>query len=784
MLTGLECSASQIVESTFRGEVEREQHAIFDNGIYLVDDNRAIIAHPDRSRIIPAGAVGTAIMLTLLFIALGHVTNPLSDREPRIRESERALRQRNEELAALNLLSRAVNSTLTLETVCKAAVEKVAEVLVLDIALLFILTDSELHLMASAPQPPALSPETTPVHRPGECLCGQAIQSGQSIFSRNIKEDDRCTRHECKNAGMHSFAAIPLVFDDKALGVLGVGSMTDRDLEKSARFLKTAADQLAISIHNAHMFEQISDYAAQLQQHIAERELTQQSLKQNERRLSLAISATADAIWEWNLSTQKTYFSPRWYEMLGYADREFPMTYDTWQKLCHPDDFHPAMEGIHMTLSSSTRYVAEFRMRAKDGSWVWILGRGNVAEKDADGRPLLLTGTNTDITRHKHLEEQLRQAQKTEAIGQLTGGIAHDFNNILGGILGFTEMAMGQIETNPIKARTSMQRVLQAGNRAKDLVGQILRFSRQEEPEFTHLNLADIVGEVLNLMQAALPANIEIRQDIAPDPPKVRADASQLHQLVINLCTNAFHAMRGSSGVLAITLDRCEFSEFITCRNRDLPAGVYVRLKVGDTGHGITPENLERIFDPYFTTKEMDEGTGLGLSVSLGIIDYHGGGIQVESVNNEGTTFSVYLPESRSHVETKTPVHHDVPTGTERILLVDDESLFTEMGMAILGGLGYHVTCAPGSLEALDRFTRSPDHFDLIITDQTMPKMTGLELVEQIKRMRPEIPAIICTGFSENIQTGAPQCRNISIILYKPYSRLDLATAIREALNG
>ena len=704
--------------------------------------------------------------------------------EDRIRTSERALRQRKEELAALNQLSRAVTSSLSLEAVCQAAVEKVAEVLVLDAALLFILRDSELHLMASGPQPPVLPAGTTPVHRLGECLCGQAAQSAQAIFCRNVKEDARCTLQECKNAGIHSFAAIPLLFDDKVLGVLGLGSMTESDLEKSARFLETAAVHLAISIHNARIYEQTCDYAAQLQQHIAERELTQHSIRQNERRLSLAISATTDAIWEWNLITHKTYFSPRWYEMLGYSNREFPMTFDTWQKLCHPDDYPPAMESIQTAMAASTRYVAEFRMRAKDGSWVWILGRGDVVEKDADGRPLLLTGTNTDITRHKHLEEQLRQAHKAEAIGQLAGGIAHDFNNILGGILGFTELAMGKIAGNPTKAESYMQRVLQAGNRAKDLVGQILRFSRQDVPEITHLNLAEVVLEVLNLMQAALPANIEIHSNIAPDLPTVRADASQLHQLVMNLCTNAFHAMRRSSGVLAISLDRCACSEPIICRNRNLPAGMYVRLKVGDTGHGIDPVNLERIFDPYFTTKEKGEGTGLGLSVTLGIIDNHGGGIQVESAKNEGTIFSIYLPEFTSLVETKTPVHHEVSTGTERILFVDDENLFIEMGRDILGGLGYLVTCASGSLEALDCFTRSPDHFDLVITDQTMPKMTGLELVEQLKHVRPEIPVILCTGFSENIQTGDPLCRNISKVLYKPYSLIDLATAIREVLRN
>ncbi len=434
-----------------------------------------------------------------------------------------------------------------------------------------------------------------------------------------------------------------------------MGSTTHRDLEKSAHFLETAADHLSISIHNATMFEEACNYAAKLQQHIAERELMQQCLL---------------------------------------------------------------------------------------------------------------------------------RAQKTEVIGQLASGIAHDFNNILGGILGFTELALEQIVGNPARAKASLQRVFQAGNRAKDLVAQILRFSRRDKPELTHLDMTGIVREVLNLMKAALPANIEIHCHIEPDLPKVRADASQLHQLVMNLCTNSFQAMRGSSGVLTVSLDRRELAESTACHNRVLPIGMYVRLKVCDTGHGIDPVNLDRIFDPYFSTKEKGEGTGVGLSVSLGIVENHGGGIQVESSIDKGTTFSIFLPESYCHDETKSVVCPETPTGSERILFIDDESLFIEMGMDILSGLGYHVTCEQDSLEALDRFTRSPEAFDLIITDQTMPKMTGLELVERFRQLRSEIPVIICTGFSDNIRTGDPLYNNITKILYKPYSRLDMAITIRMILKS
>ena len=367
-----------------------------------------------------------------------------------------------------------------------------------------------------------------------------------------------------------------------------------------------------------------------------------------------------------------------------------------------------------------------------------------------------------------------------EAIGTLAGGIAHDFNNILSVIIGYTEIAKGK-GVNP-DIESYLENVLNAGDRAKSLVKQILTYSRRTDQEKKLLDMSIIVKEAVKLLRATIPSTIEIQQVIEHSLRSVVADPTQIHQVLINLCANAAHAMRGKGGVLGITLQNFDLPESASISS-DLHPGAYVRLDVSDTGTGIEPENLHRIFDPFFTTKGKDEGTGLGLSVVYGIVKGCRGTIMVQSDPGKGTTFSVYLPAIENTAGKVKERAGQVPRGTERILFVDDETDLAQMCREMLEALGYNVIAMTSSSKALDRFESDPGNFDLVITDMTMPGMTGVDLAKELLRIRPDIPIILCTGFSETVTEEKARQLGIREFLTKPVSLQDLAVAIRRVLG-
>ena len=382
----------------------------------------------------------------------------------------------------------------------------------------------------------------------------------------------------------------------------------------------------------------------------------------------------------------------------------------------------------------------------------------------------------------KALGRQLRQAQKMEAVGTLAGGIAHDFNNILSAVIGFTEMAM---EDAPPETDLShnMEQVLQAGLRAKHLVQQILAFSRQSEHEMKPVQLDRIIREASELLRASLPTTIDIRTDIRTDAFTM-GDPTQMHQVLMNLCTNAGHAMRDRGGQLSIILREATVEEIQETRLPEMNAEAYLQIVVQDTGHGIPHNIMDRIFDPFFTTKEHAEGTGMGLSVAHGIIKSHGGSIDVESPPGQGTTFRIYLPKISRHAKDDQRNAMPLPSGTERVLFVDDETMLVDMSQQILQRLGYQVTACTSSVEALQLFQNDPSAFDLIITDMTMPQMTGKELATAILQINPELPIILCTGFSETISEEAAKHIGIQAFILKPIVMSDLAETMRKVLDG
>ncbi|MDL1981894.1 MAG: ATP-binding protein [Deltaproteobacteria bacterium] len=408
---------------------------------------------------------------------------------------------------------------------------------------------------------------------------------------------------------------------------------------------------------------------------------------------------------------------------------------------------------------------------------------------DDNGNVEYLICTAHDITKRKRaekekkkLEARLRQAEKMQAIGTLAGGIAHDFNNILGVIMGYTELTLLDVPEGT-KMYSNLDQVLKASERARDLVKQILAFSRQSEQEREPVQLGSIVKEALKMLRRSLPTTIDIRQNIEKESGTVLADAIQIHQVLMNLCTNAAHAMGDTGGVLNVGLSDVDLDIDAAANFPGLKPGPYVRLTVSDTGHGIDGSILERIFDPFFTTKDKGKGTGMGLAVVHGIVKSYSGAITVYSEPEQGTTFHVYFPRSERLIGSCTWNGGPLPEGKEEILFVDDEKQLVNMGKQMLERLGYHVTPCTSSVEAIEAFRAQPQKFDLVITDQTMPNMTGLELAKKLMEVRLDIPVILCTGFSEVILKEKNKAVNIRKILMKPIVAHDLAVTIRKVLD-
>ncbi len=380
----------------------------------------------------------------------------------------------------------------------------------------------------------------------------------------------------------------------------------------------------------------------------------------------------------------------------------------------------------------------------------------------------------------KRANEMLKQVQKLEAIGTLAGGIAHDFNNILSSMIGYTELA--KLTTSPDKRQFYLDQALQVSNRAKEMIKQILIFSRPQEQEKKPILLAPLIKEVIKMLRATLPTTIQITQQIPDQSTMILGDSTQIHQILMNLCTNAFHAMREQGGILDIQLAQENVKNGRKRHPLNLPVGEYAKLTVSDTGHGIDQALIDRIFDPFFTTKRPGEGTGLGLSVVYGIVRDHGGKINVVSEPDKGTTVDVFLPVIETVVPMKSKALEPMPKGSERILFVDDEAAIIEVARAMLTALGFQVTAKQSSTEALDLFRNQPYSFDLVVTDMTMPNIRGDELARELLGIRSDIPIILCTGYSDLISEEKAKDIGIRQFLMKPLSMGDLARVVRKVL--
>jgi len=497
-------------------------------------------------------------------------------------------------------------------------------------------------------------------------------------------------------------------------------------------------------------------------------------------RLATAIEQAAELIYITDTQGAIQYVNPSFEKITGYSKEEVMGRNPSILKSGKHD---PAFyRDLWQTILNGEVWHGHFINRKKDGK-LYEEEATISPIRDSSGAIINFVAVKRDVTKETMLERQLRQAQKMEAIGTLAGGIAHDFNNILAAILGYTELAKMDASVDS-RVPENLNKVINASYRAKDLVTQILAFSRQSEHKLSPTNISLIIKEVLKLLRASLPATIEIRQHIKVNPGNVMADPTQIHQVLMNICSNAGHAMRDTGGTLEVSLDRADLDSEFELQYPDLDPQDYLKLTISDTGHGMPPDILERIFDPYFTTKEIGEGTGLGLAVVHGIVESHKGYITAHSEHGKGTVFDVYLPKIEDHIaERETVAGEAVPMGNERVLLVDDEEDIVQIYQKRLKQLGYDVFTHTSSLQAMEAFRSKPDSFDIVITDMTMPNLTGDRLAVEIKRLKPEIPVILCTGFSEKMTAEKASKIGVDAFLMKPISLTDLAKTIRIVLD-
>ncbi len=519
---------------------------------------------------------------------------------------------------------------------------------------------------------------------------------------------------------------------------------------------------------------------SQVAERTAELTATHQELKASDQRFRLLAENIHEVFWMTDpVKNQVLYVSPAYETIWGRPCESAYKSGNSWREAIHPDDRLPVREAL-ATKQTRGDYEETYRIIRPDGSVRWIYDRA-FPVRDEAGQVYRIVGTAEDITEHRRLEEQLRQTQKMEAIGTLAGGIAHDFNNILGAINGYTELA--KLSVKDVAAREYLDTVLRAGNRATNLVKQILTFSRQKEQKRVSIQLQTVLEETLALLRATLPRTIEFRIFLAPDASTVLADTTQVHQIVMNLGTNAWQAMKNRPGRLEIKLKNIHVDATMAETHLGLRIGAYVRLSVSDTGHGMDHATLERIFEPFFTTKEAGEGTGLGLSVVHGIMQSYGGAITVYSQPGQGTVFHLYFPAYVGAAPAAVTAEASIPTGQgQSILFVDDEEVLARLGKKNLEHLGYVVEAQTDVIAALNFVRSHPQQFDLIITDQTMPGMTGVDFAKHLLQVRADLLIILTTGYAGDLTTEQVRDLGIRGLLLKPHTLHSLGTMVHQVL--
>ncbi|HOP41147.1 MAG TPA: PAS domain S-box protein [Geobacteraceae bacterium] len=517
---------------------------------------------------------------------------------------------------------------------------------------------------------------------------------------------------------------------------------------------------------------------------ISERKRTQETLRQSEERWQYALEGSGDGVWDREIQTNKVFYSDQWKRMLGYEPDEISHTPTAWKQLIHPEDLEKVMQELRRHERDETpEYLAEYRIRCKDGSYKWILARGKVMIRDAHGNALRIVGTHTDITERKQLEEQLRQAQKMEAVGQLAGGVAHDFNNILTTIIGRTYLLQSRLRGQE-DLLAHVEQVALAAERATTLTQSLLSFSREQVMDQRRISLNETVHKASDIFSRLIREDIEITMRLSDKNPIVFGDESQLIQVLMNLATNARDAITGTGRIL-ITTDIVTFDRHTPMAvGGTMPPGAYATLTVTDTGYGMDAATQTRIFEPFFTTKEVGKGTGLGLSVVYGIIRRHSGFLRLQSESGNGTTFSVHLSAlvtDNSEVRNKQD-ELSLPKGRGTILLAEDENAVRLMLQTILSENGYRVIEATNGVEAVLRFSENLYTIDAVLLDVIMPRMNGREARKEILKIRNDVKVIFMSGYSGDIIKEETLREEGVGFIHKPLNPRDVLLQLHEIL--
>ncbi|MCG3199803.1 MAG: Sensor histidine kinase RcsC [bacterium] len=606
----------------------------------------------------------------------------------------------------------------------------------------------------------------------GQCPILETAQTGVSHFIQDIQSEPSCAvcRGRAADCGLSSLITFPLKVEEEVLGVLIIYEAKKSALDpEEIHLLRELMDDLAYGIKA-------------LRTKIAHHE-AETLLRKREATLAKAQEIARLGSWEWDPVSDVLAWSDEVYRIFGVSPQEFFPSYRRFLELIHPDDRAKVIAAVDRTIEHGIPYRIEHRIVVPSGEVRIVLEQAEVT-MDESGRPIRFFGTVMDITERKHLEQQLFQSQKMEALGQLAAGIAHDFNNTLQAILNYGQFVQEEL---PADSRSSedLREVIKAAHRAGELSRQLLSFSRQTELSIVPLDPRLLVKEIVRLMQRTVPPSIAITHEAPENLPRIMGDVAHLHQVLLNLCVNAKDAMP-EGGSLALAARPFVLSPDAARFRHNVNPGVYVMLSVRDTGEGIAPEDLPRIYEPFFTTKERGKGTGLGLATTYNIVRQHGGFIECESRQGEGTTFRVYLPawEGDEPKIGEADQRSSLPGGSEQILVVDDQEPVRTLLQRTLEKLGYRVLVAEDGEQALAIFSERKELIDLVLLDLQMPRMDGLACCQAILRTRPDARVILSSGYYNSEIHETAMGYGVQAFLRKPYQMQELASQIRRVLNN
>jgi PAS domain S-box-containing protein len=688
--------------------------------------------------------------------------------------------RRRREAEVLAELAQTIGATLDLETVLRRVTEAAQELCRSDGAVIGLrIPDSDAVLLRYWTEGWYDGRGDGRVE-PGKGLGGHVLVERRPLRTSDYLQDPRLSHHyleRIRQLGIRAQMAVPVLIENRVEGLLYVDNRSARAFtDQDEAILVRLAAQAALAIRNAQLFAD-----EQLARGTAERLV--RALRESQERFQYVARAANDAVWDWDLVTDACWRNEGITTLFGYAPEKVGPDMSWWFENLHPEDHDRVSRDLRAAIERGAEsWSAEYRFRKTDGSYASVFDRGYVLH-DGEGRPIRMIGAMMDVTERRQLEDELRQSQKMEAVGRLAGGVAHDFNNLLTIITGRSALLLGRLKTDD-PSRKSVELIQKTAARAAALTGQLLAFSRKQVLQRKILDLNTTVAEMSDMLRRLIGEDVDLLLTLGPAAGHVNADRAQLEQVLLNLAVNARDAMP-HGGTLGVETDRVEIGPAPPDRPDALAPGAYAVLRVMDTGVGMDAATQAHIFEPFFTTKERGKGTGLGLSMVHGVVRQHGGAIHVRSVAGGGSTFEIYLPQ----VEAPAPpaavddAGARPASGRERILLVEDEEDVRALAREVLERQGHSVLEAGDGAQALQRYEAEGDRIDLILTDVVMPRMSGRELVDRVRAMRPSIPVLYMSGYTEDaiLRHGV---RDASVMLLgKPFTPADLIGKVREVLD-